>query len=30
VQKSIAALAVLQPGRYAKQEQLEDYVDIIY
>lgn len=30
VRKSIAALAVLQPGRYGKKEQAEDYVDIIY
>ncbi|MFZ5723239.1 MAG: tetratricopeptide repeat protein [Pseudomonadota bacterium] len=30
VQKSFKALAVLQPGRFAKKEQTEDYVDIIY
>lgn len=30
VRKSFKALAVLQPGRYGKQEQAEDYVDIIY
>jgi len=30
VRKSFAALAVLQPGRYAKKEQTDDYVDIIY
>ncbi len=30
VRKSYAALAVLQPGRFAKKEQTDDYVDIIY
>lgn len=30
VKKSIKALAVLQPGRYGKKEQAEDYVDVIY
>lgn len=30
VRRSFAALAVLQPGRYAKKEQTDDYVDIIY
>lgn len=30
VKKSLSALAVLQPGRYGKKEQIENYVDIIY
>ena len=30
VRKSFSALAVLQPGRFGKKEQVEDYVDIIY
>lgn len=30
VKKSLNALAVLQPGRYGKKEQIENYVDIIY
>ena len=30
VKSSFAALAELLPGRYAKFEQREDYVDIIY
>lgn len=30
VKQSFAALAELLPGRYAKSEQVEDYVDIIY
>lgn len=30
IRKSYAALAILQPGRFAKKEQAEDYVDIIY
>ena len=30
VKKSFNALAILQPGRYGKKEQAEDYVDIIY
>lgn len=30
VKKSIKALSILQPGRFAKKEQTEDYVDVIY
>lgn len=30
VKQSFAQLATLLPGRYAKSEQVEDYVDIIY
>lgn len=30
VKKSIHALSILQPGRYAKKEQAEDYVEIVY
>ncbi|MFP5383879.1 MAG: hypothetical protein ACLGHG_07400, partial [Gammaproteobacteria bacterium] len=30
VKKSLSALAILQPGRYGKKEQIENYVDIIY
>ena len=30
VKKSFGALAELIPGRYAKFEQVESYVDIIY
>lgn len=30
VKKSFAALAILQPGRYGKKEQAEEYVDVIY
>lgn len=30
VKKSFAALAILEPGRYGKKEQAEDYVDTIY
>jgi tetratricopeptide (TPR) repeat protein len=30
VKKSFSALAILQPGRYGKKEQIEEYVDVIY
>ncbi|MFZ5756680.1 MAG: tetratricopeptide repeat protein [Pseudomonadota bacterium] len=30
VKKSFKALSVLQPGRFAKKEQTEEYVDVIY